>query len=359
MAMRIIAHVDMDAFFASVEERDRPRLAGRPLVVGADPKDGKGRGVVSTANYKARAYGIHSAQPIATAWRLAEKARRDGLPPAVFLDVDMRRYGAASREIMKMLRAHAPHVEEASVDEAYLDLSSAGSYGRAEEEARAIKEEIRTKERLTASVGIGPNKLVAKIASDRQKPDGLTVVRPDDVLGFLAPLPLRTIPGIGPKTEAALAARGMRTVADARRITEPELYAQFGAWGIDLYAKLRGAYDTPLVVEGEAKSIGEQETFAEDTRDPVMLQEALMRLADGVHAHCAARGFASFRSVTVTVRFADFTTRTRGATLSAPTADRDVLRFEALRLFMPFLDHRENPGRRAIRLLGVRVEKLQ
>ena len=357
--MRIIAHVDMDAFFASVEERDNPRFAGRPLVIGSDPEAGRGRGVVSTANYAARAYGIHSAQPISQAWRLAEAARAKGLPPAVFIEVNMRKYAAVSREIMAILGAYAPAVEEASVDEAYLDLSDAGSYDRATADAAAIKEDIRAKERITASVGVGPNKMIAKIASDAHKPDGLTVVLPDEAAGFLAPLPLRAIPGIGPKTEEDLKRLGARTVEDARRFTEPELYAMFGKWGIELYAKLRGTYDTPLVTEWEARSIGRHETFARDTRDPGPLQEMLLALADDVYGRFMKSGFASFRSITITVRFADFTTKNRSMTLAAPARDRDTIRFEALRLFMPFLDHRENPQRKAIRLLGVRVEKLQ
>ncbi len=366
--MRIIGHLDMDAFFASVEERDNPRFAGRPLVVGSDPEDGRGRGVVSTANYRARAYGIHSAMPISAAWRLAEAARAKGFPPAVFLAVDMRRYGAASRKIMDILRHRAAHVEEASVDEAYFDLSPAAgdadeepredAYARAIAAARGIKDEIRVRERLTASVGIGPNKLVAKIASDREKPDGFTVVRAEDAAEFLAPLPIRTIPGVGPRTEAELAKLGVRTVKDATRFTEAELYVMFGIWGSELYAKLRGTYDAPLVEEREAKSIGEQETFAHDTRDPVVLEERLRSIADGVHARFMESGFSSFRSVTITVRFSDFTTKTRGTTLAAPAADADAVRFEALRLFMPFLDARENPQRKAFRLLGVRVEKL-
>ncbi len=356
--MRIVGHLDMDAFFASVEERDNPRFAGRPIVVGSDPEAGRGRGVVSTANYAARAYGIHSAQPISTAWRLAEAARGKGLPPAVFLAVDMHRYGTVSHRIMEILRAHVDHSEEASVDEAYFDLSSAGSYEKAAEAARSIKEEIRARERLTASVGIGPNKLVAKIASDRNKPDGFTVVRPRDAEKFLEPLAVRTIPGVGPKTEEELKRLGVRTVADAKRFTEAELYEMFGKWGSELYAKLRGTYDTPLVEEWEAKSIGEQETFAHDTRDPIVLQERLMALADGVHAHFKRSGFASFRGITITVRFFDFTTKTRSMTLAAPASGADVIRFETLRLFMPFLDKRENPGRKAIRLVGVRVEKL-
>ena len=206
--IRIIGHLDMDAFFASVEERDNSRLAGSPLVIGSDPEEGRGRGVVSTANYKAREYGIRSALPISTAWRLSEAARAKGLPPATFLEVDMHRYSEASQRIMAIIRRHAEHVEEASVDEAYFDLSFADSYERAAEIAHAIKDEIRTRERLTASVGIGPNKLIAKIASDKNKPDGFLVVRDNEAETFLAPMAIRKIPGVGPKDGGGIKKNG-------------------------------------------------------------------------------------------------------------------------------------------------------
>ena len=377
----------MDAFFASVEERDNPRLAGQPLVVGSDPEDGRGRGVVSTANYAARAYGIRSALPISTAWRFSEAARAKGLPPAVFLEVNMQKYGDVSRRIMEIVRAHvaadseddAPMIEQASVDEAYLDLSFADSYARAEEIACAIKSEIKIKEHLTASIGIGPNKLIAKIASDRQKPDGLTVVREEDAEEFLEPLGLRAIPGVGPKTAEQLAGRGMRTVRDAKRLTEVELNLMMGEWGNELYEKLRGRSNAPLVSEWVQKSISEQITFDEDIpvngklKDRKLLEAALETLAAGVHEDvsseiAAGAPFTSFRSVGITVRFADFSTKTRIVTLkeSVPAGgsakDRaaavEVIKFQALRLFMPFLDRRENPQHKAIRLLGVKLERL-
>jgi DNA polymerase IV (DinB-like DNA polymerase) len=366
--MRIIGHLDMDAFFASVEERDNPRLAGRPLVIGSDPEEGRGRGVVSTANYKAREYGIRSALPISTAWRLSEAARAKGLPPATFLEVDMRRYGETSRKIMAIVRGHAEHVEEASVDEAYFDLSFAAekatdemdAYKKAAEIAHAIKDDIRTRERLTASVGIGPNKLIAKIASDKNKPDGFLVVREEEVESFIAPMAIRKIPGVGPKTEEELKRLGVRTVADAKKkFSEPELYTMFGKWGNELYEKLRGRSESAIVEEWEAKSIGEQETFAHDTRDANIIQERLTALARGVYAHFTKSGFASYGSVTITVRFADFTTKTRSAKLVTPAHDAATLQFEAMRLFAPFFDKRENPARKDIRLIGVRVEKLQ
>jgi DNA polymerase IV (archaeal DinB-like DNA polymerase) len=378
----IIAHLDMDAFFASIEERDHPRLAGMPIVVGADPLGGRGRGVVSTANYPARAYGIRSALPISRAWRFSEDARRRGLPPAVFMDVDMEKYAAVSRRVMAMVAETVADasgrpavVAQASVDEAYIDLSFCSSYEDAAAVARRIKDAIREGERLTASVGVGPNKLIAKIASDFQKPDGLTVVPPERAADFIAPMAVRKIPGVGPKTEAQLARLGVRTVADARRFSEPELYGMMGKWGVDLYAKLRGRSDEPIYEEAAMKSVSEQATFAHDVpvggahavRDRKVLTDALAAIADDVAARVRAEGpsegFSSFRAVGITVRFADFTTRTRVVTLPKKIAVDDVsagetLRFQSLRLFMPFLDRRENPEHKAIRLLGVRAERL-
>ena len=355
---RIIGHLDMDAFFAAVEERDEPRYAGRPIVVGADPRAGKGRGVVSTANYAARKYGIRSAMPISEAWRLAESARKKGEPEAVFVGGSFRKYGEVSNKIFSMLRSRVPHVEQASVDEGFMDLSFTGSYDAAEALAYDIKREIRARERLTASVGIGPNKLIAKIASDRQKPDGLTVIRPDDVETFLAPLSVRTIPGIGPKTALILARKGIRTIAELREVPLEVLMDKLGKWGSALYEKARGEDDAPVAERDEVKSIGEEETFERDTGDAPFLTERLAALSEEVHRRFLKSGFSGFRTVTVTVRFADFETKHRARTLSAPASTRDSLTFESLKLFLPFLDRRENPDRKKIRLVGVRIEKL-
>ena len=220
MGNRIVMHIDMDAFFAAVEERDKPWLSGKPVVVGADPKHGKGRGVVSTANYKAREYGIHSAQPISQAWCLSEKAAFQGKMRAYFLGGDFRAYGKASDEIMALLRKHGDKIEPASVDEAYLDVSSVGTFEKAEKLARKIKDEIKKKEQLVASIGVGPNKLIAKMASGMNKPDGLTIVRPEDVQKFLDPQPAEAIPGIGSKSARLLAQKGICTIADLRKATE-------------------------------------------------------------------------------------------------------------------------------------------
>jgi len=356
--MRIIAHLDMDAFFAAIEERDHPELKGRPLVVGADPAGGLGRGVVSTANYPARAYGIHSAMPISTAWRLAEAARRRGRPATVFVRGSHRKYGVVSAQIMAILHQYAPIVEEASIDEAYFDLSFTGSYDRAADLARQIKAVILAQESLTASIGIGPNKMVAKIASDFRKPDGMTLVTPAEAEDFLAPLAVRKIPGIGPKTEQSLARLGIRTIKDLKRFSPEELGEKFGKWGPSLYERLRGRHDSPLVTSWEPKSVGEQQTFAQDTRDLEFIFSRLWELCREVHRRFTAGGFRTYRTVVLTVRFADFETSSRSHTRVTPAASLRRLTFEAMKLLLPFLDRRENPRGKLIRLIGVRVEKL-
>jgi nucleotidyltransferase/DNA polymerase involved in DNA repair len=249
-------------------------------------------------------------------------------------------------------------VEGAGIDEAYFDLSFTGSYDRAADLARQIKAMILAQERLTASIGIGPNKMVAKIASDFQKPDGLTLVTPEEAEDFLAPLAVRKIPGIGPKTEQSLARLGIKTVEDLKRFTPEELRERFGKWGPSLYERIRGRHDSPLVTSWEPKSVGEQETFAQDTRDLEFIFSRLWELCRGVWQRFLADGFHTFRTVVVTVRFADFDTYSRSHTRGEPAASLRILIFEAMKLLVPFLDRRENPKHKLIRLIGVRVEKL-
>ncbi len=356
--MRIIVHLDMDAFFAAVEERQDPALRGRPIVIGADPKAGAGRGVVATASYAARRYGIRSALPISRAWRLAETARRRGEPATVFLRGNHALYREISARIMTIAARGAEAFEEASIDEAYLDVSSLGNFQRAEAHARALKAELVAREGLTGSVGIGPNKLVAKIASDFQKPDGLTVVLPEAVQGFLDPLPVRKIPGIGPKSEGLLHEQGIRTIAELRAVEPGRLVEWFGKWGEEMAERARGLSESPVSNEWERKSVGEQETFERDTLEQSLVLERAGALAAGVFERLRADGFAGFRTVTVTVRFENFVTLSRSRTAGTPLTTREALESFAQRLLLPFFDGPENPKGRKIRLIGVRAEKL-
>jgi DNA polymerase IV (DinB-like DNA polymerase) len=356
--MRIVVHLDMDAFYAAVEERRDPSLRGRPVVVGADPKGGQGRGVVTTASYAARKYGIRSALPISRAWRLAEAARRRGEPETVFVRGDHALYRQVSARIMAIAARGADAFQAASIDEAYLDLSSLGDFPRAEAHVRALKAEILDREGLTCSAGIAPNKLVAKIASDFRKPDGLTVVLPDAVQAFLDPLPVRRIPGVGPKSEAVLDSHGIRTIAELRSVELARLAEWFGKWGADMYERARGLSSSPVSSERERRSVGEQETFERDTLDAAFVRERARALAGDVLERVRGDGFGGFRTVTVTVRFENFTTLSRSRTAEAPLSTPAELTARVLELLAPFLDERENPRRRRIRLIGVRAEKL-
>ena len=360
--MRIIVHVDMDAFYAAVEERLNPALRDLPVVVGADPKEGKGRGVVTTANYRARKFGIRSALPISRAWRFAETARRRGEPPTVFILPNMSLYREVSGRIMQILQRHADAFEEASIDEAYLDVSSLETFAAAQQRMIRLKDEIRDLEGLGCSVGIAPNKLIAKIASDRQKPDGLTVVEPEQVADFLSPLPLRVIPGIGPKSEYFLHEKNLRTIEDLRQVPESALVEWFGKWGKRLCEKVRGIDDSEVSNEWTRKSLGEQETFDEDTRDQARVTGRLDRMAERIIAKLKAKEFQGFRTVTVTVRFSDFQTTNRSRSLKdGIRIDDDALhrlQEAALALIQPFFDARENPRAKGFRLIGLRAERL-
>lgn len=360
--MRIIVHVDMDAFYAAVEERLNPALRDVPVAVGADPKEGKGRGVVTTANYRARKFGIRSALPISRAWRFAEAARKRGEPATIFIQPNMSLYREVSSRIMQILEAYADAFEEASIDEAYLDVSSREHFVAAAEQMIRLKAEIREREGLGCSVGIGPNKLIAKIASGHHKPDGLTVITPENVESFLDPLPIRVIPGIGPKSEHFLHERNLRIVADLRQVPEATLREWFGKWGQRLFEKARGIDDSEVSNEWTRKSLGEQETFDEDTRSQPIVTERLDLMAERIITKLRGKDFKGFRTVTVTARFADFQTSNRSRTIKdGIRIDDDALhrlKEESLSLILPFFDARKNPRGKAFRLIGLRAEKL-
>jgi len=351
-------HVDMDAFYAAVEERYSPELRGHPVVVGADPKEGHGRGVVTTANYLARRYGIGSAMPISRAWRLAERARLNGEPPAIFVRGDFELYRKVSHRIMELLESQADAFQGGGIDEAYLDVSSLGSFEAAAARASDIKAAIVEREGLTCSVGIAPNKLVAKIASDFEKPDGMTIVRPESVQSFLDPMAIRVIPGIGPKAEAALHQRGIRTIRELRAVELEQFASAMGRWGAELYAKARGLSESAVSNEHERKSIGEQETFEEDTLEMSFVLDRARAITAHIFHGLQDRQFSSFRTVSVTVRFSNFTTLTRSHTPKQPVTTEDDMWVNVLRLLLPFLDRRQNPKMRPIRLIGVRAERL-
>jgi len=357
--MRIIGHIDLDAFFASVEERDKPHLRGLPVVVGADPKGGAGRGVVSTANYKAREYGIRSALPIKSAWRLSEEAKERGEKACAFITPSFNRYNPASEAVFAIVAKYVPRYEQSSIDEAYLDLSHLGTFKKAQEEMEKMKKEIRRTTKLSSSIGIGPSKLVAKIASDVDKPNGLTVVRPSEVENFLGKMSVRAIPGIGPKAGESLKKMGVEIVADARKYSWEELEKRFGKWGFVLYERVRGIDEREVRVEPEErKSIGKHETFSEDMLHFNKTIAELRKMSTSIVCTFKKHGFVGFRTVVLTVRFSDFTTRTRSVTTELPMASERELNTKMMKLLLPFFEGKENPQKKNIRLVGLRIEKL-
>jgi DNA polymerase IV (DinB-like DNA polymerase) len=276
--------VDLDAFFPSVEVREHPELKGKPVIVGADPKGGTGRGVVSSASYEARKFGIRSAMPISRAWKLC--------PDGVYLRPHFDLYVPASNSIMAILRSHADRFEQGGIDEAYLDISkSVKDFDEAQEFSKNLMEEVLEKTGLTCSIGVAPNKMVAKIASDFRKPYGLTVVKPEEVTDFLFPLEVRKIPGIGPKTEQALLEFKIETVKDLASMKPEVLTKLFGKWGTKLHEFANGIDTREVIEEYETKSIGRDTTFERDMDDEEKILSILDDLAEEVHAGVIANGF--------------------------------------------------------------------
>ncbi|MDA2935217.1 DNA polymerase IV [Acidobacteria bacterium AH-259-D05] len=304
---RTIFHVDMDAFYASVEQRDHPEYRGKPVIVGADPKEGRGRGVVAACSYQARRFGIHSALPISRAFRLC--------PQGTYLRPDLKKYGQVSREIRAIFRSFTDLVEPLSIDEAFLDMShQVNNDASAIEVARSLKSKIVEEQRLASSIGIAPNKFVAKIASDLKKPDGLLLVSSGDVQSFLDPLPIARLWGVGPKTESKLSRMGIKTILQLRHYDKTVLTSRFGKLGEHLWNLSNGVDHRPVVTKREAKSIGHEKTFPEDAWDNETLEQTLKHLCNKVSERLCNRGLAG-KTVTLKLRYSDFTTITRQTTL--------------------------------------------
>lgn len=340
----IVAHLDLDAFFAAVEELENPELKRVPLIVGGDPH---GRGVVATANYVARGFGIHSAMSCAEALRRC--------PHATFVPPRHTLYRDYSREVWSTVREIVPTVEQAGIDEGYLDLGEISeTFDDARAVAEAVRAVVRARTRLSCSLGVASSKVVAKIASDRRKPGGLTAVRPGREASFLAPFPIRLLPGVGPRAEERLVRAGVETIGALAALSDVELRTVFrGVVGTQLRDRARGIDPRPLDVSTERISISNEETFARDIGDPEQLHDELRRMATNLADHLRKRGQVA-RTVTTKLRYPDFAIRTRSTSLPVGTDDGERIGELACNLLDRALKDRPGP----LRLVGVGVSGL-
>ena len=333
-----IIHLDMDAFYPAVEVLDNPDLKGKAVIVGGTT----GRGVVSSASYEARKFGVHSAQPMATAMRLC--------PQGIFLSVRMSRYAEISDQVFKIFQRFTPLVEPLSIDEAFLDVTgSTLLFGNPVEIAKKIRQAVREETGLTVSAGVAPSKFVAKIASDINKPDGLTVVSPDKVREFLDPLPIGKMWGVGKVTQEALAQLGIHTFRDLSRISVALLERKFGKYGPRMHALSMGIDERDVITHQETKSIGNEETFNADILALDPARKELLALAGRVARRLRQEGVAG-KTVTLKVKYSDFVLVTRSATLNTFTNDGAVLYRTACGLL-----EKTETGKRPVRLLGISV----
>ena len=338
---RAIVHLDLDAFFASVEVLENPALAAKPVVVGGSPD---GRGVVASASYPARAFGIHSAMPTARALRLC--------PQAIVIRGRHRLYWDYSRRVMSILRDATPVMQQASVDEAYMDFGHLPAWQDVVDQAFRLQARVRDEVGLSASLGVASNKLIAKVASEQGKPGGVTVVPPGDEESFLAPLSVRVLWGIGPVTARRLAKLGVATVGELAQVSQEELSKHFGRVGAHMARQARGIDNHPVVTEHEVRSVSHETTFAYDQREPAVLEEKLEELATRVARRLHKSNLVA-STVGIKVRYFDFTTLSRQMTLACPTDDEQQIQRAALVLF-----RRVWIKRQAVRLLGVAAHHL-
>jgi DNA polymerase-4 len=338
---RIILHIDMDAFFAAVEVLDKPHLKGKPVIVGGTTN----RGVVSTASYEARKYGVHSAMPIYEA-----KTR---CPEGTFLPVRKRRYAEFSRKVLDILRGFSPLVEQVSIDEAYLDITGTEAlFGAPDEVARRIKETIRENIGLTCSIGVAPSKFLAKIASEMTKPDGLTIILGADVDKLLAHLPIEKIPGVGKRSAERLHLYGIKMVGDLRRFSAERLSRYFGKLGQRLHELVTGEQDSRVVVSRETKSMSSESTLDSNTKDRADLIRAVKHHAETV-AERLRREKLRAGTITIKIKYGDFSLITRGHTIGKATDSTRAIVDAAVKLFM------EEPLRSKVRLIGVAASNLE
>src|SRR5271157_1539658 len=343
VSQRTIMHIDLDAFFVSVEQASNPELKGKPVVVGGKPGS---RGVVATASYEARAFGLHSAMPLSTAVRLC--------PQAIFIEGNYHHYADVSKKFMAILADFSPFLEPMGLDEAYMDVTGFESlHGSIHQMALKIKQRVKDELGIVASIGIATCKVVAKVASDDSKPDGLIEVPPGGEAAFLAPLAIRKLPGVGKKTEQVLIGLGIRTIGQLARIPLPALKSRFGVFGDMLCRHANGIDNSPVTPPEEAKSVSRETTFEEDTHDIVFLSATLRYQAERVGADLRDAGKQA-KCVSIKVRYSDFTTISRQRTLTQQT-DLDQVIFQTGN---DLLQKAVADNRLAIRLIGIGVSIL-
>ena len=336
----------MNAFFAAVEERQRPELRGKPVIVGAAAKEGKGRGIVNTGNYESRKFGIRSGMPISQAYRLC--------PNGIFLEPNFKLYEEVSESVMKILEEHAERFEQGGIDEAYMDVTDrCKSFSEAKSLAYLLKEKIYEQEKLTCSIGIGQNKLIAKIASDSKKPDGLVLVEPHEVKKFLTHLPVESIPGIGKKSKKAFEVLGIKTVGDLASYDIDRLIENFGQWAIFYHQAAHGMDDSEVASEWMQKSFSREHTFERDVDDKQRIFDTIDGLAEQVYKDLHEYKIKfNFKTISIRLRYKNFETHTAAKTLLAATDDVRAIKRTAKDLMRYFLQKDK------IRLVGVKVSQL-
>ncbi len=343
--MRLILLIDMDYFFVACEELRHPEIKGKPVIVGFDPKEGRGRGVVSTCNYEARKFGIHSAMPISIAYRIK--------PDAIFLPIDYAYYEKVSKSVVELAKRYSQKCEQVSIDEVFLDVSEKiKDYDGASEYAKEIKRAISDELHLPCSIGVSVNKLLAKMACEAAKPNGIKLVKQEGAKAFLRDIPIGKLYGVGQKTEERLKAMGYKTIGDVADSNSSRLSQVFKNFGNEIYNSANGIDDSEIIENWEVKSIGRERTFEEDTAEKTQIEEKIKEVSKEVFEELKAQNFY-FKTVTVKIRYSDFTEHLKSKSLLHPSNDLQTIIDTAIKLF----EQSAEEGRK-VRKIGVRTSTL-
>ncbi len=343
---RFILHCDLDCFFAAVEARDNPTYVGKPLIIGADPKNGKGRGVVSTCNYEARKFGLHSAMPISQAYKRC--------PHGIYLHPNFEKYHKASKEVMEIVNSYSDMFQQVSIDEAYLDISDKCiDYKEVRDLAEKLKDEVQKKVGITISIGCAPTKSIAKIASDHNKPNGVTVVKPECIKKFLSPMDITKISGIGKKSQLYYNKKGIKTIGDIINLTLPKMFQLFGKNGEWIWQVANGLDKNQVKpIPDKRKSIGKERTFYEDTSDCKSILSKLGEINTALHKKLKRNG-VYYKTITLKIRFEGFITYTRSKSLPSSIQNEKNTFDVILELYKEFLN-----SDKKVRLVGIKLSNL-